>query len=70
VVTIHFDEVIDKKARAVLFDINGRLFRSCDLAPGADLYRITLEDYPDGLYFLQISSDSQYIGSQKLIISR
>jgi PKD repeat protein len=69
-VCIDFDEVTDKKAKAGLFDIRGRLFKSCDLFPGVNLYRMPLEDCPDGIYFLRITDDNQFIGLQKLVISR
>ena len=69
-VCINFDEVIDKKARADFFDVSGRLLKSYDLPPGTDFYRLTLEDCPDGLFFLRITSDNQFIGLQKLVIRR
>jgi hypothetical protein len=69
-ICIKFDEVTHKKARAGIFDINGRLFMACDLLPGVNLYRLSLEDCPDGLYFLRITSDNQFIGMQKLLIMR
>jgi PKD repeat protein len=67
-VCIDFDEVTDHKAKAGLYDISGRLFRSYDLFPGFSLYRVPLEDCPDGLYFLKITTDNQFIGMQKLVI--
>ncbi len=69
-VCIDFEKVIGKKANAGIFDISGRLLKSFDLAAGVKLYRITLEDFPDGLYFLRITSDHQFIGLQKLLIRR
>jgi hypothetical protein len=68
--TLDFGETSDRKVKVSLFDLNGRLFKPYDLPPGVSLYRIKLDDYPDGIYFLRITSDNQFIGMQKLIIRR
>jgi hypothetical protein len=69
-VYIMFEEALEKKARADLFDINGKLVMTRELFPGNTLYEATLQDCPEGFYFLRITSDNQFVGLHKLIISR
>jgi hypothetical protein len=69
-VFIRFDESLTKDVRVDFFDINGRLIMTKELFTGFSIYTITLEDCPEGLYFMRISSDNQFIGLQKLVISR
>jgi len=69
-VFIRFDETVVKKTIIDLFDINGKLIMTKELFPGNKLYNIKIEDFPEGFYFIRITSDNQFIGSQKLVISR
>jgi hypothetical protein len=69
-VFIGFDEILDKKARADLFDMNGRLVLSCKLAAGNKLYTINLDDCTEGLFIIRITSENQFIGIQKMLLSR
>ena len=69
-VYLRFDEAPDKKAKVDLFDINCKLIMTKELFPGIKLYEVAIEDYPDGFYFVRITSDNQFIGLRKLIISR
>ncbi|MBP1668025.1 MAG: hypothetical protein H6Q21_391, partial [Bacteroidetes bacterium] len=69
-VFIGFDEILDKKAKAELYDINGRLVLSCGLFPGNKLYKINLDDCTEGLFIVRITSENQFIGLQKMILSR
>jgi hypothetical protein len=69
-VYIMFEEALEKKARADLFDINGKLLMTRELYPGNKLYEAFVGNFPEGFYFLRISSDNQFIGLQKLFISR
>ena len=69
-VFIGFDEALNKKAKADLYDINGRLVFSCGLYPGKKLYTINLDDCTEGLFVIRITSENQFIGLQKLILSR
>jgi hypothetical protein len=69
-VFIGFDEVLQKKAKADLYDINGRLILSCVLFPGDKRYTLNLNDCTEGLFILQITSENQFIGIQKMILSR
>ncbi len=67
---IRFDEALIKNTRADLFDINGKLIMTKELFAGFQLHAITMEDFPEGFYFMRITSDNQFIGLQKLVISR
>jgi len=67
---IRFDEVLHKNARVDLFDINGKLIMTQELFPGLKLHAIMTEDFPEGFYFMRITSENQFIGLQKLVISR
>jgi hypothetical protein len=67
---IMFDEALEKKAKAELFDINGKLIMSKELFPGNKLYETALKDCSEGFYFLRITSDNQFVGLHKLVISR
>jgi len=67
---IRFDEALIKDARVDLFDINGKLIMTKELFPGFKLHAITMEDFPEGFYFMRITSDNQFIGLQKVVISR
>ena len=67
---IRFDEVLIKNTRADLFDINGKLIMTKELFPGFRVHAITMEDFPEGFYFMRITSDNQFIGLQKIVISR
>jgi len=69
-VFIGFDEVLDKKAKADLYDMNGSLVLSCELFPGNKTYKIKLDDCTDGLFFMRITSENKFIGLQKMILSR
>jgi hypothetical protein len=69
-VFIGFAEVLDKKAKADLYDISGRLVLSCQLFPGDKLYKISLDDCTEGLFIMQITSENQFIGFQKMILYR
>jgi len=69
-VFIGFDEVLDKKAKADLYDVSGRLVLSCGLYPGNKLYKINLDDCTEGLFFIRITAENQFIGLQKMILSR
>jgi hypothetical protein len=69
-VYIMFDEALEKKAKADLFDINGKLIMTKELFPGNKLYEASMGDCPEGFYFLRITSDNQFVGLHKLVISR
>jgi hypothetical protein len=69
-VFIGFDEVLNKKAKADLYDINGRLILSYGLFPGSKLFKIDLNDCTEGLYIMRITSENQFIGMQKMILYR
>jgi len=59
-----------KTLRIDLFDINGKLIMQQELPPGNNQYTIAMESYPEGFYFLKINSDNQFIGLQKLVITK
>ncbi|MBN1416062.1 MAG: T9SS type A sorting domain-containing protein [Bacteroidales bacterium] len=67
---LRFDETLNKEARIDLFDINGKLVMTKELFPGTNQYAVTMDDCPNGFYFIRITSDNQFIGLQKLVISR
>jgi hypothetical protein len=69
-VFIGFDEALNKKAKADLYDMNGRLVLSSELYPGNKLFRISLDDCTEGLFVIRITSENQFIGLKKIILSR
>jgi hypothetical protein len=69
-VYILFDEALEKRAKADLFDISGKLILTRELFPGDTLYEASTDNCPEGFYFMRITSDNRVIGSHKLIISR
>jgi len=69
-VYILFDEALEKRAKADLYDIHGKLILTKELFPGDKLYEATTDNCPEGFYFLRITSDNQVVGLHKLIISR
>jgi hypothetical protein len=40
------------------------------LFPGNKLYKINLDDCTEGLFIVRITSENQFIGLQKMILSR
>jgi hypothetical protein len=69
-VFIGFDEILLRKAKADLYDINGRLILSRELFPGNKLFIINLDACTEGLFIMRVTSENQFIGFQKLILSR
>jgi hypothetical protein len=69
-VYIMFNETLEKRAKADVFDINGKLIMTKELFPGDKLYEANMDKCPEGFYFLRITSDNQFVGLHKLIISR
>jgi hypothetical protein len=69
-VYIRFDDLPDRKSRADLYDSKGNLVYTIQLNCGALLHSIPVAGYPEGLYFMRITSENTYIGLQKLILVR
>lgn len=67
---LRFEEALVKESRIDLFDLNGRLVMTREILPGIRLFELGMGDFPEGLYFLRITSDHQFTGLQKLVISR
>ena len=67
---LKFDELPAKTIEMDLFDLNGKLMLQKKLFPGSKIYMIPMKDLEEGLYFLKIGSDNQFIGFQKVVIAR
>ncbi|MBN1415838.1 MAG: T9SS type A sorting domain-containing protein [Bacteroidales bacterium] len=67
---IKFNKAPGSKAKAELFDINGKLVLTKELNQGLTLYEVSIKDYPEGFYLMRITSDKRFLGLQKLIIRR
>jgi hypothetical protein len=70
IIYLRFNETLEKKANVYLYDNTGKIVAIEEIWPGNKLYEMGIDKYPDGLYFIRISSDRQFIGTRKLIIAR
>ncbi len=70
IIYLRFNQTLEKKADIYLFDNTGKIVSTEEIYPGNKLYQINMENYPDGFYFIRISSDNQFMGTHKLIIAR
>ncbi len=69
-VYLRFNEIPGKKTYVYLYDNTGKVVAIEEIEQGSKLYQMNLEKYADGLYFIRVLSDNQFVGTQKLIIAR
>ncbi|MBN2481446.1 MAG: cadherin-like domain-containing protein [Bacteroidales bacterium] len=69
-VYIRFNEPLRQNATLELFNNLGSLIRSEKLGSGEMNVVLPIEEYPDGIYLIRITSENRLLGTDKLTISK
>lgn len=65
---ISFDKDIDRESRVIIYDLTGRVIQTLNLSIGSQNKEISLEGFPDGIYFVQFANQFEKT-TKKLIIN-